>query len=181
MKEIWKEVKGYEGLYEVSNLGNVRSINRIIKNKFYKGKILITKIDKDGYLQLGLSKNGTKKYFRVHRLVAQAFIPNPSNLPQVNHKDEVKDNNNVKNLEWCDNKYNSSYGTKNNRMIETRNKKYLKNREKSIIQLTLSGEFIKEYKSLSDASKINKLSIGNLWKALNGKIRQLSGYIWKYN
>ena len=109
--EEWRAVPGYEGLYMVSNIGNVKSL---IKNKIIKYFI-----NKKGYRLVSLSKNGIIKKFSVHRLVAQAFIPNPDNLPQVNHKDEDKTNNNVDNLEWCDAKYNNNYGTANIRRSET--------------------------------------------------------------
>ena len=105
MNEEWKPVENYEDLYWVSNLGNV-------KNKRKDKKL---SINLDGYYVVNLSKNGKSKIFTVHRLVAQAFIPNPDNLPQVNHKDENKLNNNVDNLEWCNSNYNHNYGTRNKR------------------------------------------------------------------
>lgn len=111
MMEEWRAVPGYEGLYEVSNTGNVKSL---IKNNIIKSFI-----NKKGYRLVSLSKNGIIKKFSVHRLAAQAFIPNPDNLPMVNHKDEDKTNNSVDNLEWCDAKYNNNYGTANIRRSET--------------------------------------------------------------
>ena len=123
MREIWKPIKNYEGLYEVSNLGRVRSLDRIqfIKRKNgtemqrpQKGKVLKPVFDGRGlYQQVCLSKQGGgNKRYLVHRLVAIAFIPNPDNFAEVNHKDECKINNCVDNLEWCDHKYNSNYGTR---------------------------------------------------------------------
>lgn len=109
-KEIWKPVVGYEGLYEVSNLGRVRSLN--YNGTGTKGT-LSEATNKCGYKYLVLCNNGKRKHHLVHRLVAGAFLINPNNLPQVNHKDEHKDNNCIDNLEWCDNKYNNNYGTKN--------------------------------------------------------------------
>ena len=105
MDEIWKDKKNYEGHYQVSNFGRVKSI------KFGKEKILKQSI-RHGYYCVVLSKNGILKNYFVHRLVAEAFIDNPDNLPQVNHKDECKTNNIVSNLEWCDRKYNINYGTR---------------------------------------------------------------------
>ena len=101
MKEIWKDIKGYEGLYQISNFGNIKSLrtNKLVK-AFKNTK---------GYCQVSLWNNNVKKMFVVHRLVAQEFIPNPNNLLQVNHKDEDKKNNNVDNLEWCSVKYNCNY------------------------------------------------------------------------
>ena len=111
MMEEWKEIPGYEGLYEVSNMGNVRNVRR-------NTLLRLTKTNK-GYIQVGLSKNGILTVLKVHRLVAQAFLPNPDNLPMINHKDEDKTNNRVENLEWCDHKYNMNYGTRNIRAKET--------------------------------------------------------------
>ena len=108
--EIWKDVKGYEGLYQVSNIGRIWSVNRQKYLKPYEG---------NGYLKIDLfAKNGKRKKEYIHRLVALAFIPNPENLPEVNHKDENKYNNCVNNLEWCTHQYNNKYGTKVERMIE---------------------------------------------------------------
>lgn len=106
--EIWKDIEGYEGIYQISNKGSVKSIPR----KGAKGGLIKPTADKDGYLCIGLNKNARRKTFKVHRLVAAAFIPNTENLPEVNHKDENKLNNCVDNLEWCTHIYNSSYGTR---------------------------------------------------------------------
>ena len=113
INEEWRPIKGYEGLYEVSSLGRVKSMNYS-----HTGKERILKIGKHrgGYLFVILCRNGKRKNFLVHRLVAEAFLPNPNNLPQVNHKDEVKTNNCVSNLEWCDCKYNNNYGTRSERV-----------------------------------------------------------------
>lgn len=118
-EEIWRPVVGYEGLYEVSSYGRVRSLDRYDnRNCFRKGE-LMNFFYGCGYLKVVFSKNGIVKKYLVHRLVAQAFIPNPDNLPQVNHKDEDKTNNMVDNLEWCTAKYNINYGTSKERRIET--------------------------------------------------------------
>ena len=114
MEEIWKDIQGYEGLYRVSNLGRVKSFHKAKEHILSPGK------DKDGYFQVQLYKNGINKMRKVHRLVAQAFISNPNNLPQINHKDENKQNNNVDNLEWCTNEYNHNYGTAVKRAAEKR-------------------------------------------------------------
>src|SRR5574344_1100472 len=105
MKEIWKNVSGYEGIYQISNFGRVRSF------KFSNVRILKNIVQSAGYLTVDLRKNGARKSFKIHRLVALAFIENPNNLPSINHKDECKTNNSVNNLEWCTDKYNSNYGT----------------------------------------------------------------------
>lgn len=120
-EEIWKPVVGYEGLYEVSSLGRVRSLDRYDRmNHFWKGRILKLCTDGAGYLMVGLCSNSKVKTYKVHRLVAQAFIPNPDNLPEVNHIDEDKRNNRVDNLEMCDGKYNSNYGTRKDRIRVTK-------------------------------------------------------------
>ena len=123
MKEIWKDVPNYEGLYQVSNLGNVKSLDKYvnsgIKNNTSvkrKGQLLKQSLKKNGYLQVTLTHNNIRKYIGVHRLVAQTFIPNPNNLPVVNHKDENPLNNCVNNLEWCTQKYNCNYGTRNSKI-----------------------------------------------------------------
>ena len=115
MEEIYKDIEGYEGLYQVSNLGNVKSLH--FKNpKNCSEKVLKTTNNKYNYPTIGLYKDKKCKRFLVHRLVAKAFIPNPNNYPQINHKDETTDNNCVDNLEWCTQEYNLKYGTRMERV-----------------------------------------------------------------
>ena len=129
MSEVWKDVVGYEGYYQVSNLGRIKSLNRYVKAKNNSKKLMKSKVLKPvkndrGYLMVVLSKNAKKRKIFVHRLVAEAFIPNPSNYPQVNHiKEMEKDNNNVINLEWCTCSYNCKYGTRGKRIWEKRRTK----------------------------------------------------------
>ena len=121
MNEEWRPVVGYEGLYEVSSYGRVRSLDKYDSmNRFLRGRILRLFTDGLGYLRAQLYSNSKRKSFLVHRLVAQAFIPNPDNLPQVNHRDENPSNDNVDNLEWCDGKYNVNYGTRIDRIRDIR-------------------------------------------------------------
>ena len=123
--EIWKDIEGYEGYYQVSNRGRVKSLERDVVKKdgtiiHCNEKLKINVHDQKGYQMVKLHKNGSGSMKKVHRLVAQAFIPNPNNLPQVNHMDEVKSNNSVDNLEWCDSKYNNNYGTKKQRISDAK-------------------------------------------------------------
>ena len=114
-KEIWKDIKGYEGFYQVSNLGRVRGLDRVVNHGSHnttrkiKGRIIKAGNNGTGYLFSPLQKDGKVKQVCVHRLVAQAFIPNPKNKPQVNHKDKVRDNNKSSNLEWCTVRENICY------------------------------------------------------------------------
>ena len=117
--EEWRDIEGYEGLYQISSLGRVKSFPRPTT----PGGILKTIKRKDGYCSIKLSKNGKVKKVLVHRLVAKAFIPNTNNLPIINHKDENPLNNNVDNLEWCDNKYNGNYGTVKERIGQASRKR----------------------------------------------------------
>ena len=152
-----KDVVGYEGLYAVTSCGKVWS---------YKNKMFLTPgITHKGYLRVNLWKDGGFKTKQVHRLVAEAYIPNPENLPQVNHKDENKENNCLQNLEWCDCKYNNNYGTRNER------------HKKPILQYTLDGEFVREWQSATDVGKnVND----GICKCLKGKTKSAYGYLWKY-
>lgn len=128
--EEWRDVVGYEGLYEVSNLGRVRSVDRQLKYRdsyrTVKGIYIQQLYEPYGHLFVRLCKEGKKKQTYVHRLVAQAFIPNPDNLPCINHKNEIPDDNRVENLEWCTVAYNNTYGRRIEKEIETkvRNGKY---------------------------------------------------------
>lgn len=131
MKEIWKDIPDYEGLYQASNLGNVKVLDRVVnsgiknnKTVIRKGKLLKKRINQ-GYYEVALSKNNKKRFLKVHRLIAITFIPNLNNLPSVNHKDENKLNNNVNNLEWCTIKYNCNYGNRNFKIsLANKGKKY---------------------------------------------------------
>lgn len=129
VKEIWRDIANYEGRYQISSLGNVKRLAYSYIDTWGTGRfrqkseiVLKTRPNKFGYKMIDLRLYGQRKRVYVHRLVAQAFIPNPNNLPQVNHKDENKLNNNVDNLEWCTHAYNQQYGTKNQRMVNTRMK-----------------------------------------------------------
>ena len=176
--EIWKQIQGYEGLYEISNYGRVKNTaSRFHHNKILKALINKSTIRSSKYLKVSLFKNGTLKNYFIHRLVAIAFIPNPNNLPFVNHKDENGKNPCVYNLEWCTSKYNSNYGTSPERI---RQQKLLGANFKEIHQYSLDGEYIATYASQTNAERIlgiNKNSINN---ALRGKVSQAGGFLWTY-
>ena len=161
MQEIWKDIPGYDGAYQVSNLGRVRSIR--IMNPFTLNS---------GYLGLSLYKDKKEKHFLIHRLVASAFCENPNNFSQVNHKDENKMNNCADNLEWCTNLYNRHYGTGIERMR--------KKKGKAIKQFTLNGELVAEYPSIMDAERTLGFDHSSICACCKGKKKQYNGFVWKY-
>lgn len=129
MAEEWKDIEEFEGFYQVSNLGRVKRVGHFSNYKgnglrFLPERIKVQSFDKDGYKTVSLYARSKMKLCRVHVLVGKAFIPNPRNLPQINHKDEDKTNNRVDNLEWCTSYYNNNYGTKNLRTAETKRKQH---------------------------------------------------------
>ena len=162
MMEEWKEIPGYEGLYEVSNMGNVRNVRR-------NTLLRLTKTN-NGYIRVGLSKNGIQTGFKVHRLVAQACLPNPDNLPQVNHKDEDKTNNNVDNLEWCDQAYNNLYGTRLERLINTKIKNGYVN--EGNVGFSRKEYMKKYYQKNKDSYKKNYQENKDSYKEKNKKWRE---------
>lgn len=203
MEEIWKDIKGFEGLYQVSNKGNVKSLKRIIvrknsSNLSVRERILKTRPNHKGYDLVHLSKHSKEKVFAVHRLVAETFIPNPCNLPQVNHKDENKKNNCVDNLEWCTNKYNVNYnnaaairrGVKTReersdwkesykKMLDTKTKNGVFTRPIPINQFTWDGVFIKRFRSAEQVRR--ELGITNAHSVAKGRYKHAGGYIWLYD
>lgn len=181
-KQIWKDIEGYEGLYQVSNTGKVRSLNYRCTGK---SKTLKQDTTKFGYNLIVLYKNHKRKVYLVHRLVAQAFIPNPNNLPEVNHIDENKANNQVSNLEWCDRTYNCNYGTYKQRVSEALKGKHEgKNnpRAKPVLMFTLDGDFIRKFDCVADANEYlgKDRRSKNIYICTRGKTKTAYGYIWKY-
>lgn len=176
--EEWKDIEGYEGRYKISNLGNVMSCERYARvcgggKRLLPQMILKPYKSTGGYLQVNLRKNGGFKPKLIHRLVAIAFIPNKNNLPEVNHKDEDKENNNVENLEWCTSKYNANYGMRNQKMVENK-------RNTSVNQYDKDGNFIKNWRSLSDACEEYGADISSMIRVCKGKQKTCVGYKWKY-
>lgn len=175
--EIWVDVPNYEGLYQISNFGNVKSLSRYVSapdklggRRKMKEPLLKFDVCKNGYLRVHLTKDCSSKHFLVHRLVAEAFLPNPQNLPQINHKDEDKTNNGVDNLEWCDAKYNSNYGERTKRASIAK--------FKTVKQYDMQGNFIREFSSLKEACD----SIGMRFSQKSCREgKSVGGYQWRMN
>ena len=182
---MWKAISGYEGYYEVSDDGRVRSLDRVVEVKHgrikgafkhLKGKEMKLSESKhknrntDGYLVVNLRRDCTSWVAPVHILVANAFIPNPNNLPTVNHIDGNKHNNHKSNLEWASYRDNNIHALAHN----------LRQPRKNIIrQYTIDGEFIAEYRSASEASRVTGCPLGGISHCINGRTNSSSGYIWK--
>ena len=162
MTEIWRDIEGYKGLYQISNKGRVKSL------KWGKERILKLHDDGHGYYQIILCNDCVRKTFKLHRLVALAFIPNPNNLPEINHRDENKKNNCVENLEWCDRVYNINYGTRNERI------------SRKILQYSRSGEFIREWPSALEVERILGIANSHIIDCCRGKYKSAYGFVWRY-
>ena len=163
--EVWKPITGYVGLYEVSSEGRVRNVKT--------GKILKPINNGLGYLFVSLYKNRTEKKHYLHRLVAQAFIQNPNKLPEVNHKDEIRTNNNLDNLEWISHRDNSNYGKHNERIS--------KSMSKPIQQLDMkTGFIIAYYPSVKEASLSTGIYYDTITKAARGIIKSAGRFGWRY-
>ena len=169
--ENWKAIAGYEGLYEISDMGRVKSINY---NHTGTEKILKPQKNTHGYLFVDLCKDGKVKHTLVHRIVAEAFIPNPNNLETVNHKDEVKTNNTVTNLEWMSKRDNINYGTHNKRMAEALSKQVKMFDKKT-------GELLETFPSTMEAERVTGIDQSSISKCCNGKYKSAGGYMWKYS
>lgn len=167
MIEIFKDIEGYEGLYQISNLGNVKALGNGGSNTS-KERILKPTKNQKGYLYVGLCKEGKRKKYKIHRLVAQMFLPNSNNFTEINHKDEDKTNNQVTNLEWCTRAYNMNYGSRNQRVAESLSKQVLCV-ENGVI-----------YPSTNEVQRQTGFSQGNISKCCNGKCKQAYGFHWKY-
>ena len=168
MTEIWKDIKGYEGLYQVSNLGNVKSLPRLLiysdgQRHYYKEKILRCIKKPSGYCFVNLYKDNVSKHKHIHRLVAEAFIPNPDNLPVINHKDKNPLNNRADNLEWCTQQYNVDYSA-----------------SIKINQYSKDGVFIRQWKSASEASREIGICASQISRCCNGTFKSAYGFIWRY-
>ena len=171
MNEEWRDAVGYEGLYKVSNKGEVKSLNY---NHTRKEKILKPGKNKRGYLSVALFKNGKMKNMKIHRLVCEAFLPNPNNLPQVNHKDENPSNNNVENLEYCDARYNINYGSRNQKV----SKAQINDKKKSKAVMCVETGVI--YQSIRDIQRKFGYNQSYISKCCRDIYKQAYGYSWQY-
>lgn len=187
--EEWKDINDYKGYYQVSNNGRIRSLNRTITDSRgfrykKKGKVMITHKGKNGYIYISLKKNNITKTFTIHRLAATHFIPNSLQLPEVNHIDENKANNNVGNLEWCTHDYNNSYGTKNIRAMQNRDNSYIaiqnkKRLSKKVFQYDFNNNLLKIWPSTHECQR-NGFLQGCVAACCRGKFKQHKGYQWSY-
>ena len=188
MEEIWKDIVGYEGLYQVSTLGRIKSLSRRVwnsgmncyRNQYERFLTLIP--DKKGYLRVNLSKEGRLKQLLVHRIVIIAFLENPNNLPQVNHINEITSDNRINNLEWCTNLHNCNFGNHNSKVSTFQSE--------PITQYTLSGEFVRNWGSSREVERVLGYSNVNILRCCNGgfysnsrgkfvKVNTAYGFKWK--
>lgn len=186
MVEIWKDIKGYEGFYQVSNLGRIKRIEKQITmynkntkyNKVIKEKELKQTKNKKGYLYVSLCKNGEIKKQRVHRLVAEAFLEKKDGFNEINHRNEKRHDNRAENLEYCTHVYNLNYGNHNQKLSKTlreNNKNKIK-----IIQMDRKGNILNEYESLMDASRSTNIPEPNICACCKGIYKQTHNFIFKY-
>lgn len=185
--EEWKDIPGYEGLYQASSFGNIKACARIIpytngKTIHKKERILSLVKGYGSYYTIGLNKNGKHKTYNVHYLIALTFIDNPEKLPCVNHKDENKYNNNLENLEWCSYSYNTKYNNNMRKKIITRNFNNSRGCEKKVYQYDLQGNLIKVWDSVRAINRELGYRTPNISACcLNKKYRkQAYGYKWSY-
>ncbi len=181
MREEWKDIEGYEGLYQVSNTGKVKSLERTVWNSrgFYRTvqeRILKPYDNGKDYLRVELFKEGKGKTYLVHQLVSQAFIPNPNNLPIINHKNEIKSDNRVSNLEWCDYSYNNTYNGK----AKKAGKKVAEKRKKPVISVDKESGLIMFWESTKEASMQLNISTGGICDCLKGRQKSAGGFYWHY-
>ena len=173
MIEVWKDIEGYDGFYEISNLGRCKTHKAPGSGKYTsEGRLLKPVKCTNGYLEYQLNKNGIRKCHMAHRLVAQAFIPNPLNKKEVNHLDECITNNVVSNLEWVTSKENANYGTRNQRAVEKNSIK--------VVQLSLEGEFIKIWDSFMDVERALGIDASSVIRVCKGRQKTSIGYKWMY-
>lgn len=186
-EEKKRNIKGYEGLYQISRNGVIRSLDKYLPmpnggEKLVKEKILKPYKNREGYLRVALSKNGKVKHYLIHRLVAEAFIDNPNNLPHIDHINTDRTDNRVENLRWCTHKENM-----NNSITKTKisnfmiGKKGIKHpSSKIVLQLSKDGELIKKWDCIRDVYRHLNISVGHIAEVCRGKRKTAGGYIWRY-
>ena len=168
-KEIWKDIEGFEGKYQISNMGRVKSLNFKLTGK---EQIMSLKINKYGYKQILLYKDKKYKTLLIHRLVAQAFIPNPNNYPIINHINEDKTDNRVDNLEWCTQQYNLNYGD--------RSRKASLSNSIPVLQFSLDGEFVRKWDGATQVQNELGFNNGDISRCCRGRRKTCGGYRWRY-
>lgn len=169
--EIWKDIPEFEGWYQISNMGRIRSIDRMVNYKhnagssFRKGQLLIPQLSNKGYLEVGLKVNGKGFYKRIHRLVATVFLPNPNNYPSINHINEIKTDNRAVNLEWCTHSHNKDAYT---------------SKRLTFYQYDTNGNLIKIWHSLTKAAQSLNCDDTGIQHCCKGTLKKYKGYIWSY-
>lgn len=172
MSEIWKDMPEYEGLYQVSNMGNIKSFHKSKKHPNSAEHFLKSTLSSNGYYQVTLYKGDSRRKFQVHRLVAMCFVPNPNGYPQINHKNEDISDNRAENLEWCTAAYNNAYGTARLRGIITKSR--------MVEQYLPTGQFIARYVCSNIAEQITGISRKLIQQCCRGAIQSACGYVWHY-
>jgi len=186
-KEIFKDIAGYEGLYQVSNFGRVKSLKNIVKYKnnkiyIYKERILNLEECKNGYLRINLQKNKKRKHYLLHRLIAQTFIPNPKNKPTVNHINGIKSDNRIENLEWNTRSENTKHAFRIGLMKPYWLGKFGKDipLSKPVLQYTLNGELIKEWENAKFVERQIGIPSSSICRCCNGIAKTVHNFKWKY-
>lgn len=177
MVEIWKDIPGFEGFYQASTAGRIRSVDRSVTDakgvvRFYRGRMMTLCDAGSGYLNVSLSKQGKLYTPRVNRVIAQTFLENPCNYDQVNHKDENKRNNCVANLEWCTAKYNTNYGTGILRRAQAISR--------PVLQFDPQGNFIKRWESITQAERELGIDNSHITRCCKKRLKTTGGFAWRY-